>query len=77
MLAPKPNATLHKAVAIKPRPNNNLGEVRDPKTPLMNFEVPYAIGKIDVMVPISVIPMPREASATKAGAVYVREFLVR
>jgi len=75
--AENPNAIFIAAVAMRPPASRIRGEVLDPKTPDTNFDIPYIIGKILVSAPISVMEIPRVASATIAGAVYVREFRVR
>jgi len=64
-----PNAIFIAAVAMRPPASRSLGEVLDPRTPETNFDIPYMMGKRDVRAPMSVIVIPREASATIAGAV--------
>jgi hypothetical protein len=52
MEAENPNAIFIIAVAIKPPARRIFGEVRDPRTPDRNLDIPYMIGKIEVKVPI-------------------------
>lgn len=54
-----------------------LGDVLAPKTPDMNLLNPYAMGKMDVIVPTCVMSIFKAGSAVMTGAVYVRLFLVR
>ena len=65
------------AVAIKPPASMILGDVLAPKTPDMNLLNPYAMGKMDVMVPTCVMSIFKAGSAVMTGAVYVRLFLVK
>ena len=51
MEEPKPNMMLMTAVAIRPPASMILGDVLAPKTPDKNLLKPYAMGKIEVMVP--------------------------
>ncbi len=48
----KPKSTLQSAVAMRPPASSQEGEVREPSTPLTNLLMPYAMGKMDVIVPI-------------------------
>lgn len=74
---PNPNMMLMTAVAMRPPASMSLGDVLAPKTPEMNLLNPYAIGKMDVMVPTWVMSIFKAGSAVMTGAVYVRLFLVR
>ena len=73
----KPNATFIAAVAMSPPASRRRGEVLEPSTPDTNLDMPYMMGKMLVSVPMSLMVMPNVASATMAGAVYVRELRVR
>jgi hypothetical protein len=73
----KPNATFITAVAMSPPASKRRGEVLEPSTPDANLENPYMMGKMLVSVPMSLMVIPSVASATIAGAVYVRELRVR
>jgi hypothetical protein len=66
---PNPNMMLIPAVAIRPDPSKTPGESFAPRTPAMNLEHPYAIGKMEVIAPIMVISIPRPGVATMTGAV--------
>ena len=48
----KPKATFIKAVAMRPQARRSLGEVRDPRTPETNLDMPYMMGKMEVSAPI-------------------------
>ena len=53
------------------------GDVLAPRTPDRNLLNPYAMGKIDVMVPTCVMSIFKAGSAVITGAVYVRLLRVR
>lgn len=74
---PKPKRMLTTAVAIKPPAKRFLGDVLAPRTPDRNLLKPYAIGKMEVMVPTCVMSILRAGSAVMTGAVYVRLLRVR
>lgn len=50
----KPKAMFMTAVAMRPQANSRRGEVREPKTPDRNLEVPYMRGKMEVRAPICI-----------------------
>jgi hypothetical protein len=76
-LLPNPNAMLMSAVAMSPPASSTLGLKRAPSTPDTNLDMPYAMGKMDVIAPICVMSMARRGSDTITGAVYVRLLRVR
>lgn len=73
----KPNKTFIMAVAMRPPARRKRGDVREPRTPDRNLDVPYMMGKIEVRAPMSVMESPSILSATIAGAVYVKLLRVK
>jgi hypothetical protein len=65
------------AVAIRPPASSTEGLKRAPRTPDTNLDMPYAMGKMDVIAPICVMSIANLGSATITGAVYVRLLRVR
>ena len=49
-----PKQTFMIAVAMRPPARRKRGEVREPRTPEINLEVPYMMGKIEVRAPICI-----------------------
>jgi len=76
-LEPNPKQTLMRPVQINPNPKSLEADIMLPSTPDTNLDIPYAMGKMDVMAPMLLTSRPRSLLATMTGAVYVNEFLVR
>jgi hypothetical protein len=49
-----PKQTFMMAVAMRPPARRKRGEVREPRTPERNLDVPYMMGKIEVRAPICI-----------------------
>lgn len=77
MELPNPKRMFTMAVAISPPANRFLGDVLAPRTPDRNLLNPYAMGKMDVIVPTCVMSIFSNGSAVMTGAVYVKLLRVR
>ena len=74
---PKPKQTLINPVQINPKPKSLEADIMEPRTPLTNLLIPYAMGNLEVMAPMLLTSRPSSLLATITGAVYVKLFLVR
>jgi hypothetical protein len=64
---PKPNAMLTMAVAMRPPASSTVGENLAPSTPLMNLDMPYAMGNTEVMAPAARRGGRRRVRRRRAG----------
>jgi len=73
---PAPNARQARPVLASPNDSKSLGDIVDPRKPLMPFEKAYAIGSRLVIPPIRVKFNPKVGSFNMTGFTKFRQFLV-